>query len=366
VGLFSGAELDSFIASEFNPVRVAFHEGAQIWTRDVLNLGVSPVRLVEGARAVLECNGGQVLEEAQLEAVSVHPDGCTLTLAQADGSQLQVGGSGWEGGSRLDGWEGRCVVWSLQCPPRHLCGTCCIWWSARASGCTGLHSCLLPCCTRSGACCHHAGTLLLKLKHNTPHTPGLASCGRWQGSHGCCRCCWCALCGLHCAESINVTALKQGYQGMKAAARHCASTLPFGPGRQRRINVPRGGESGAPHAPPSCCGMPMSPHLGGRPPVLCVQVTSQLLVDCMGHASPIVRQARWGKKPDGVCAVVGSMAEGPWPNNTTADVIATNSDLQPETSRVKGRAASSAALHCSAQLLLCDLLGASTRCLLVQ
>ncbi|CAN0183993.1 unnamed protein product, partial [Hapterophycus canaliculatus] len=38
------------------------------------------------------------------------------------------------------------------------------------------------------------------------------------------------------------------------------------------------------------------------------QVTSRLVLDCMGNASPMVRQIRWGKKPEGVCLVVGSCA----------------------------------------------------------
>jgi hypothetical protein len=34
-------------------------------------------------------------------------------------------------------------------------------------------------------------------------------------------------------------------------------------------------------------------------------MTARLVVDCMGFGSPIVRQARHGQKPDGVCLVVG-------------------------------------------------------------
>jgi hypothetical protein len=58
------------------------------------------------------------------------------------------------------------------------------------------------------------------------------------------------------------------------------------------------------------------------------QVTSRLLIDCMGHASPVVRQVRWGRKPDGVCLVVGTLGTG-FSDNSTADVIYTNTDLQP-------------------------------------
>ncbi len=46
------------------------------------------------------------------------------------------------------------------------------------------------------------------------------------------------------------------------------------------------------------------------------QITGRLLIDCMGNFSPIVRQARWGQRPDGVCLVVGSCCRG-FTNNST-------------------------------------------------
>ncbi|HEY9849473.1 MAG TPA: FAD-binding oxidoreductase [Leptolyngbyaceae cyanobacterium] len=46
----------------------------------------------------------------------------------------------------------------------------------------------------------------------------------------------------------------------------------------------------------------------------------RLLIDAMGHFSPIVQQARQGKKPDGVCLVVGSCAKG-FPKNDTGDLL---------------------------------------------
>lgn len=58
-------------------------------------------------------------------------------------------------------------------------------------------------------------------------------------------------------------------------------------------------------------------------------LTARLLVDCMGHFSPIVQQQRWGRKPDGVCLVVGTLASG-FKDNSTADVIATTTPIQPD------------------------------------
>lgn len=39
-------------------------------------------------------------------------------------------------------------------------------------------------------------------------------------------------------------------------------------------------------------------------------LTTRLLLDCMGHYSDIVKQIRGRVKPDGMCLVVGSCAEG--------------------------------------------------------
>lgn len=58
-------------------------------------------------------------------------------------------------------------------------------------------------------------------------------------------------------------------------------------------------------------------------------VTSRLVLDCMGNASPISRQQRYGMKPDGVCAVVGTSAAGyDKETNTIGDIIYTNSEIQ--------------------------------------
>ncbi|MGB2926759.1 MAG: FAD-binding oxidoreductase [Limnothrix sp.] len=49
---------------------------------------------------------------------------------------------------------------------------------------------------------------------------------------------------------------------------------------------------------------------------------TRLVLDGMGHFSPIAQQARQGKKPDGVCLVVGSCAKG-YSRNDTGDLIYT-------------------------------------------
>jgi len=58
-------------------------------------------------------------------------------------------------------------------------------------------------------------------------------------------------------------------------------------------------------------------------------LTARLVIDCMGNASPISRQQRYGMKPDGVCAVVGSCAGGyDRSTNLVGDIIYTNTPIQ--------------------------------------
>ncbi|XP_015650560.1 uncharacterized isoform X1 [Oryza sativa Japonica Group] len=53
----------------------------------------------------------------------------------------------------------------------------------------------------------------------------------------------------------------------------------------------------------------------------------RLVIDAMGNFSPIVRQIRSGRKPDGVCLVVGTCARG-FDRNTTSDIIFSSSSIK--------------------------------------
>ncbi|KAI3432283.1 hypothetical protein D9Q98_003843 [Chlorella vulgaris] len=64
-----------------------------------------------------------------------------------------------------------------------------------------------------------------------------------------------------------------------------------------------------------------SPHSPRR------SITARLLVDCMGHYSPIAKQLRGGQRPDGVVLVVGGAWLGFSPErNTAADLLHTFTD----------------------------------------
>ncbi|MGK3737373.1 MAG: hypothetical protein ACI8RD_001904 [Bacillariaceae sp.] len=57
-------------------------------------------------------------------------------------------------------------------------------------------------------------------------------------------------------------------------------------------------------------------------------ITARLVLDCMGNASPISAQQRYGKKADGICCVVGSCAGGyEKETNLYGDIIYTNQPI---------------------------------------
>ncbi|KAJ6973307.1 hypothetical protein NC653_033595 [Populus alba x Populus x berolinensis] len=56
-------------------------------------------------------------------------------------------------------------------------------------------------------------------------------------------------------------------------------------------------------------------------------LSSRLFIDAMGNFSPVVKQIRRGKKPDGVCLVVGSCARG-FKDNSASDIIYSSSSVK--------------------------------------
>jgi len=54
---------------------------------------------------------------------------------------------------------------------------------------------------------------------------------------------------------------------------------------------------------------------------------ARLLIDAMGHLSPITQQARQGQKPDAICLVVGSCAQG-FPENKSGDLLVSFTPIQ--------------------------------------
>ena len=73
--LLSAAELEQAIATVYNPARISFFEGPDFWIRDVLNIGVDPVFLLDTLKSKFLAAGGQLFEKIAFEGAAVHPDG---------------------------------------------------------------------------------------------------------------------------------------------------------------------------------------------------------------------------------------------------------------------------------------------------
>ncbi len=75
LNLLTQEELETAIATQYNPARVGFHGGTQIWVEDVLNIGVDPVYLLATLKTRFLDAGGKLLEHTPFKEAVVHPDG---------------------------------------------------------------------------------------------------------------------------------------------------------------------------------------------------------------------------------------------------------------------------------------------------
>lgn len=78
--LLTAAELEAAIATDYNPARISFHKGYELWVRDVLNIGVDPIVLLETLKAKFLQAGGVLIERAAFQSATVHPDGVAVKL----------------------------------------------------------------------------------------------------------------------------------------------------------------------------------------------------------------------------------------------------------------------------------------------
>lgn len=75
LNLLTEAELETAIATKYNPARVSFHGGTEVWVEDVLNIGVDPVYLLAMLKSKFLAAGGKLLENTPFTEAVVHPNG---------------------------------------------------------------------------------------------------------------------------------------------------------------------------------------------------------------------------------------------------------------------------------------------------
>ncbi|NEQ51043.1 MAG: FAD-binding oxidoreductase, partial [Leptolyngbya sp. SIO3F4] len=82
LGLLSEAELNVAIATEYNPARISFGDSDDLWVKDVLNIGVDPVYLLERLKQVFLEAGGELLEQTPFSAAQVSSNGVLVTSGE--------------------------------------------------------------------------------------------------------------------------------------------------------------------------------------------------------------------------------------------------------------------------------------------
>lgn len=85
LGLLTPAELEQAIATEYNPARIHFHKGPDLWVENVLNLGVDPVALLEMLKTKFLAAGGRLLEQTGFKGAIVQSNGVQVQLEGQDG-----------------------------------------------------------------------------------------------------------------------------------------------------------------------------------------------------------------------------------------------------------------------------------------
>ena len=84
LGLLSEDELEQAIATEYNPARVSFYQGYELWVNNILNIGVDPVFLLETLKQKFLAAGGALFENTPFEMATVHPDGVRVKAGGND------------------------------------------------------------------------------------------------------------------------------------------------------------------------------------------------------------------------------------------------------------------------------------------
>jgi lycopene cyclase CruP len=92
--LLEEAQLEQAIATEYNPARISFHQGPDFWIRDVLNIGVDPIFLLDTLKSTFLDAGGQLLEKTSFEGAVVHPDGVFVDAAGGLKTRLLIDAMG--------------------------------------------------------------------------------------------------------------------------------------------------------------------------------------------------------------------------------------------------------------------------------
>lgn len=92
--LLTETELAGAIATTYNPARISFHKGTELWVRDVLNIGVDPVYLLDRLKEKFLQAGGKLFEQTRFESARIHPNGVSVTAGEGFTTRLLIDAMG--------------------------------------------------------------------------------------------------------------------------------------------------------------------------------------------------------------------------------------------------------------------------------
>ena len=92
--LLSESELEQAIATEYNPARISFFQGPDFWIKDVLNIGVDPVFLLDTLKSKFLAAGGKLFEKTAFDGAAIHPDGVLVEAASGLKTRLLIDAMG--------------------------------------------------------------------------------------------------------------------------------------------------------------------------------------------------------------------------------------------------------------------------------
>ncbi|PKU87831.1 hypothetical protein MA16_Dca021177 [Dendrobium catenatum] len=90
IGILTKADIEQMSTSKFNPNRCGFEKKGEIWVEDILNLGVSPAKLLETMKKRFLSLGGIVLEGKSLSSIHIYDDAAVLKLNDGDTLSAQL------------------------------------------------------------------------------------------------------------------------------------------------------------------------------------------------------------------------------------------------------------------------------------
>ncbi|MGQ9865515.1 MAG: FAD-binding oxidoreductase [Pseudanabaenaceae cyanobacterium] len=82
LGLLTASEMTTVVATHYERGRVRFHGGIDLWVTDVLNLGVSPARLLALLKAKFLAGGGHLAEFSPFREAVVHRRSVTARFGE--------------------------------------------------------------------------------------------------------------------------------------------------------------------------------------------------------------------------------------------------------------------------------------------